>query len=130
MIQTPICVDDFGNLVYSCCFTGVKVTPDQAISIGATLPGVKAQYFMANTDEAREARKKSAILFHESERNCNTCSSLERVKHEKTPSGFLYGRCPTVDSSHPYSARQRGDIILFHPDDPMHMPCYTSRWLK
>jgi hypothetical protein len=29
---------------------------------------------------------------------------------------------------HPYRHLMNGDVMAFHPDDPMHMPCYESRY--
>ena len=78
---------------------------------------MKAEYLIANTQEANAMHKQQLIAFHESEANCNTCANLERVRHEKQASGFLMGVCKAT-----------GRSIEFHPDDPMHLECYVSRW--
>lgn len=127
----PKCISDFGDVVYQCWHTGVLVGPDDVQFVGAIVPGVRSLHPMAKTEKARAARKQSGIWFHESERNCNTCKYLERVPHEKSKAGFLYGRCTSEVSQQecsPYASRQEGDVMIFHPDDPMHMPCYESRW--
>lgn len=68
--------------------------------------------------------------FDESEANCNTCTHLRRVAAPKCKAGFLTGFC-----DHPFRVAQRTPQILphpdtmrFHPNDPMHMPCYVPRW--
>jgi hypothetical protein len=125
----PICVDDFGSEVYRCRYTDQLVWADIAFVVGATMPGVKARYVI--TPDARQAHRNSGIAFHDSEANCNTCRHLVRVRHAKCRSGFLRGRCahpsPQLDAS-PYFNRMEGDVMVFHPDDPMHMPCYESRF--
>jgi hypothetical protein len=73
------------------------------------------------------------VSFHESEANCNTCSHLDRVKRPKNAAGFLYGRCksqaPQIEAS-PYASRAVDGVMMFHPDDFMGMPCYSSRWVN
>lgn len=64
-----------------------------------------------------------AKMFHESERNCNTCKHLQRVSHPKCPAGFLQGHC----LHHPYGTEF---VMKFHPKDPMHMRCYEPRLPK
>ena len=71
-----------------CRFTGVPV--QKGIVIGSNVPGVRATYLMANTPEAKAAKRKD---------------------------GFLLGIC-----------MGDGQNLQFHPHDPMHMPCYVSRW--
>ncbi len=131
-MQEPICTDDFGTSVFQCRYTSTLVWADSCVVVGATMPGVKARYVMAPTVRAAQAHRASGIAFHESEANCNTCRWLERVKHEKN-AGFLYGRCagpaPRFESS-PYFNRMQGDVMVFHPDDPMGMPCYESRFSR
>lgn len=124
-----LCVDDFGCEVYECRYTKAPVWADIGVVIGPFAPGVKAKYIMH--PDAKEAHRQSGINFHESEANCNTCTHLVRVQREKNRAGFLYGRCANPSgqpSKSPYANRQDGDVMVFHPDDPMHMPCYVSRW--
>lgn len=116
---------------YVCHFTGVEVNADEVVFVGATIPGVDAKYPMANTAEARAARKESAIAFHDSEANCNTCKFLQRTAHDKHWLAFLEGRCTNPNAEfehHPYVHLFSDGVMKFHPDDPMHMPCYVSRW--
>lgn len=128
-----VCIDDFGNEVFECRYTGALIVAPDGVVIGATMPGVKARYVMADTAEAKQRHKEQGIAFHESEANCNTCRHLQRVLQPKNKGGFLYGRCGNShgkpDAS-PYADRSADGVIVFHPDDPMHMPCYASRWAK
>lgn len=112
-----------------CRYTGVSVPLSAAKIIGPVVPGVRARYYMADTDVAQAAHRAAGISFHESEANCNTCHHIEREKRDKRPDGFHFGRClsahgrPDVGDSY-----YDGDTMKFHPDDPMHKPCYESRW--
>lgn len=123
-------VDDFGDEVHRCRYTHVLVWPDQAGFVGALVPGVRAKYVVSKSAEATALHKASGISFQEAEANCNTCRWLKRVKHPKR-GGFLYGTCESPESrsdASPYHDRTEQGVLMFHPDDPMHMPCYTSRW--
>ena len=115
-MQAAVCVDDFGTALYACRFTGRLVGGDAAQTCGAIVPGVRAVYVMADTDAARAAKKASEQAFHESEANCNTCQHLERVPHDKSKAGLLYGRC-----------NRHGVSLDFHPADPMNMQCHNLR---
>lgn len=121
-----ICQDDFGNAVYLDHYTKRPVV--DAIWVGATIPGVNAKYPIA--PESKTLHKQQQIWFHEADRNCNTCKHLQRIKHPKNIAGFLYGRCTSDSPMHecsPYKLERDGSM-KFHPDDPMHMECYVSRW--
>jgi hypothetical protein len=86
---------------------------------------------MADTPEARAAKKRSEIDFHACEANCNTCSHLQRVVRPKNRAFLLYGQCTNPNTQKhlsPYASRFEGDVMVFHPDDHMGMPCYVSRW--
>lgn len=124
----PICVDDFGDLVYRCHWTGLLVFGRDVIWTGAIIPGVKVRHAAApGFESSRMAARES---FDAAEKNCNTCSHLIRVKHAKCKFGFLYGRCASQSkqwSAHPYKDRFQGDIMIFHPNDWMGMPCYEPR---
>ena len=129
MIDSPIvCVDDYGTALYRCRFTTALVGGANAKLCGAVMPGVKARYVMGNSDEAVNAKRLSDQTFHESEANCNTCGHLKREGHEKIKGGFLLGRCDNpMKVPTPYAERSPG-LMVFHPDDPMNMSCYVSRW--
>jgi hypothetical protein len=99
-----------------CRFTGIDVTEETVKYVGATVPGVKARYMMANTPEAHEAKKLADKAFHGSEANCNTCGNLERKPHDKRKDGCLMGLCKKTEKQ-----------LIFHPDDPMHMECWEQR---
>lgn len=122
--QNPICVDDFGNEVHKCGWTGRLVSIADAVISGGFYPGVKSS-FLAVKDH-HEAKRYSKACFDESEGNCNACKHLIRVKHEKNRAGFLHGKC-AIQSQKPQIYPMAGDVMMFHPDDPMHMPCWTSR---
>lgn len=129
--QLPVCVDDYGDLVYRCFYTGAMVSAGNSAITGAMIPGVKARYVMGSGDAAKLARKASSVAFHELDANCNTCKHLQRVAHEKSRAGFVLGMCGNKladRSSHPYRDRERDGVMMIHPDDSMRMPCYESRW--
>lgn len=129
-MQLPICVDDFGISVYLCRYTNAFVWADAAVVVGSMIAGANVRYVMAATDEAKTAHRVSSIFFHESEENCNTCMHLERVKHEKNSAGLLFGKCKKIPATTSHQYPLKNGVMMFHPDDPMHMPCYTSRWAK
>ncbi len=116
MIQQPICTDDYGTSVYACRYSKLATWADEAVKIGALIPGVKAAFYMH--PESRNLHKKSVAAFHESEANCNTCRDLRRIPHAKSPHGFLQGVCARGKLPGVYS---------FNPDDPMHMDCWRAR---
>ncbi len=98
-----------------CHFTGLET--EDPIYVGPFIAGLDVRYVMANTEEAKAARKYSRRCFDEDEANCNTCKFLQRTKHDKRVDGRLLGIC-----------QLSGQPIKFHPDDPMHMDCYVPRW--
>ena len=119
--------DDFGNEWIVGHWTDELVCAVDAVPSGALLPGVKAVYWDRHGYD--EARKRSYRAFADSERNCNTCQHLIRVRHPKHWSGFLKGICAHAQhlQAHPYAHLMKIEMT-FHPDDPMHMPCYESRF--
>ena len=124
--MTPICIDDFGNEVYRCHWTDLPVSVAEMVITGGFMPGVKARYF--SHPDHKEAKKRSYEAFADlSERNCNTCKNLIREKTTKDAAGFLYGKC-AINSDHPKIYGMIGNVMKFHPDDPMHMKCYESRF--
>ena len=130
-MQAAICVDDYGVAVYRCHYTFDLVWADVAAFVGATLPGVRARYVVSPGNIPLAAHKAQGIRFHESEANCNTCFHLGRVAHAKTPSKFMHGKCRAQHPHHesnPYFGRMDGEVMIFHPEDWMGMPCYQSRW--
>jgi hypothetical protein len=127
-IPDTVFTDDYGVALYKCRYTGELVGGENAKIIGATVPGVKSKYVMSKSEAAKLAKIESDNDFHESEANCNTCRNLCRVPHNKIPGGFLTGKCINPKSEMtPYKASNT-DLIMFHPNDPMHMPCYIPRW--
>ncbi len=126
--QNPICTDDFGNLVYSCHWTGVPVSIVDSVIGGGFYPGVKST-FICSPDH-KHAKKESHRLFNEMDMNCNNCKHLDRVKREKNSAGFLFGKCLSDDrflTDSPYAYAEENDVMMFHPDDWMGMLCYEQR---
>ncbi len=124
-------IDDFGDEVNRCRYTEKFLWPDDAKIIGATVPGVKARYAISARPEVLATHKAQGVAFHESEANCNTCRALVRIPLPKALDGLHVGCCSSQNGrpqDGPYANRTMGDITVFHPDDPMHMPCYESRW--
>lgn len=122
-------VDNCGPETYTCRYTGKPVSAQDVTMVGALIPGVQTQY--AVSPEGMAQHRQSVVWFHEAEANCNTCKDLERVSHNKGKGGFLYGRCNSAVQdleSHPYSTQFVDGVMIFHPHDPMHMPCYSSRF--
>lgn len=127
-----LCVDNFGDGIYLCHHTNNIVHADDAVIVGAIVPSVNAKYVVLR-GIGELAHKQSAQWFHESEANCNTCKHLVRVVHKKSKDGFLYGKCNSKTQDielHQYRGEWVGDIMKFHPHDPMHMSCYDSRFYK
>lgn len=125
----PVCVDDYGVEVYRGHYSGVLVWADRAVFFGAVIPQCNSRY-LDDPVLGKEGRRTSFKAFCDSEGNCNTCRHLERTPHAKRRDGFLEGRCrnPVQIERHPYRSRFVGDVMIFHPDDWMGMPCYESRW--
>ena len=129
-MQEPITIA-FGAALYACPYTGARIIKDFAVKVGPIMPNLPAgagQKMIANTDAAKGAHKQSIRWFHESEANCNTCFYLERVPHVKRfGDSFLYGKCKNQNHAKPpYPVRD--GVMMFPPDDPMHMICYEPRW--
>jgi hypothetical protein len=116
ILNDPVCVDDFGNIVFICQYTRSFVATDLAIFIGPCMPNVTGTYACA--PDAMPAYKRSRTAFNEAEANCNTCRHLRRVPHEKNKAGHLFGECIRGMSD---------QVMQFHPDDPMGMSCWESR---
>lgn len=114
-MSKSICIDDFGNEVHKCHWTGQLVSIADAVITGGFMPGVKSK-FIAIKDH-RAAMKQSHRDFNDMDANCNTCKNLSRVNAEKSKHGFLYGTCNIKTK----------EIMTFHPDDYMGMPCYEQR---
>lgn len=126
-LELPVCVDDYGEEVWRCHWTSQLVWARDVVWTGSIMPGVHAKYPAG--PGYKEIMRLSAIEFNRWDANCNTCAHLERVKHDKKPDGFLYGRCCNPEyqwEKNPYHKFGDG-VIAFHPDDWMGMPCYQSR---
>ena len=126
--QKPALVDDYGTSFFRCFVTGVLVSAVDAVPVGARIPGLKARNFIAPGEVARTAWLSEGRSFHESEANCNTCAHLERVPSRERD-GFLLGMCSCGKGRTDLIPYSKPDFrtIKFHPEDPMHMPCYLAR---
>jgi len=113
ILNTPLCVDDFGTLVFQCQYTDAPVWVDTAIFLGPCVPQVHGTYVCSPT--AHKAFRESKQIFDECEANCNTCKRLVRSKHAPRKDQQLVGSC------------HKRVEFLFHPEDYMGMDCYESR---
>ena len=123
ILNAPLCVDDFGNMVFKCQYTGSMVSIDVGIYIGACLPSVSGTYVCAQNAMADYKLHRAA--FNEMDANCNTCKSLNRIPHPKKSGGFLYGECAKGITEHQYPMVD--GVFMFHPNDPMDMACWEPR---
>lgn len=121
--QKPICVDNFGNEIYICHWTGKTVSVIDAVITGGFIPGHNTQFL--SIKDNRKTMRNSRKLFDELEANCNTCKNLTRIKSDDKH-GFLYGVCENEISQHELYTSQN-TIMTFHPNDPMHKVCWKSR---
>jgi hypothetical protein len=115
------CTDDYGDVWYSCIYTGILTHCDNCTKSGSLIPGVKVNYFISKSPESLVLHKQNQVSFHESEASCNTCTNLNRLPHPKNKFGFVEGSCLV--------GRIKGKMQI-HPEDPMHIPCYVSRFKK
>lgn len=123
-MQKVICIDDFGNEVYKCHWTGILVSTADSVITGGFIPGVKGAY-VAVKDHI-DAMRESRSAYDEMESNCNTCKNLERVK-SNLRGGFLNGKCLSSPSFENMQYPTINGVMMFHPHDPMHMPCWEPR---
>jgi hypothetical protein len=114
----PELVDDYGLAWYLCAYSG-ELTPD-ARMVGPILhgAGLQSRRMVSKSAKSEAAYKQATRDFHEFERSCNTCQHLCRVRHDKDPHGTLKGTCAKQGS---------GEVMTFHPHDPMFMPCHEMR---
>lgn len=116
-----------GRQQYVKCLYGRNlIKKEDSIKIGGFISG--PFHFYMHKDKVEE-RKLSRKLFDQYEANCNTCIHLQRIKHAKNSSGFLYGTCKSTPTSSQYYTIKIDDsgVIRFHPEDPMFLPCYSPR---
>ncbi len=123
ILNAPACIDDFGNMVFRCQYTSKFVATNTAIFMGPIMPNVSGTYVCS--PDCVEEYKLSKSNFNAIDTNCNFCVNLERVKHAKNAAGFLYGSCKKDVTMHQYPVD--GKVIMFHPEDPMHMKCWEPR---
>lgn len=117
-------IDEHGNDVFKCHWTGKEVGAPDAVITGGFYPGIKSKFIACKDHTA--AKKQSHHLFNQMDANCNTCKHLDRIKHSKDSAGFLYGACK-IDSQDQKHYQVRNGVMMFHPDDHMGMECYESR---
>lgn len=115
ILSKYLCVDDFGNEVFLCHWTRNPVFADDYIVLGPFNQAISGTYVCHPS--ALNVYAQSRIAWDESERNCNVCLHLVRIRSvDKYKTGLLSGACNV-----------RPEPFLFHPGDPMHMPCWTHR---
>lgn len=125
----PLCVDDFGELVYRCRHTDAPTWASRSYIVGSLIPGVGAKYMAALGTE--HIQRQQAADFHEAEGNCNMCRHLRRLPKPKTADGILHGLCDRPGEPERRRAMQSmlpmDHTMRFHPHDPLHMPCWQAR---
>ena len=115
ILSPVICIDDFGDEVYRCHITKRTTSVSESRLVGSFNVAVAGAYVCANDSKAEE--RLSRANWDECEANCNTCQSLKRLPKTSQTDGFMNGECLAQD----------GKPIRFHPDDPMHMQCWSAR---
>lgn len=123
ILNSPICVDDWGNMVFICQYTKQFVSTDNAIFMGPVMPNVVGTYVCVK--DVGPAYRQSKNELNAYDANCNSCTHLQRIKHDKNTGGFLYGKCAKGHNPGLYQSKE--SVIMFHPDDPMLMTCWESR---
>lgn len=111
-----------------CFYRKVDIPIEDAIKFGGFVDCGPDYVRYYHKDEI-ETHKQNRKAFDHSERNCNTCIHLQRIKHEKSPYGFLQGKCSSTPINHPYESwfsNYDGNLV-FHPNDPLHLECYVPR---
>jgi hypothetical protein len=128
VLNIPVAIDDYGNSVFLCHYTGVPVSIGDHIYIGPCIPQLSGTYVCAQ--DAHAWFRDDKYAFDESEANCNTCVNFGRLPHPKSPSGFLRGQCSYAPAQHPLLYVRTNADFWIHPDDRMGMSCYTPRTKK
>lgn len=108
-----------------CQYTGKEVAEGEGIWLGSIVPQSPTRYYCHPS--AKEEYDKQKFEFDRFEANCNTCSRLERIPHDRNDfviSGLMNGKCDKFTETHPYN---RGDYFKFAPSDFMGMKCYEPR---
>jgi hypothetical protein len=132
----PICVDDFGNLVFRCHYTGHLVTTAEAIFFGSVIPQSINTYVCSPT--ATEAFKDAKRAFDEIDANCNACKNFNRLPFNRDNNGLMKGWCSKIlrfqnpQGVYNLNKGQNGTYWSYwvHPDDSMNMPCWEARSKK
>jgi hypothetical protein len=123
ILSDVVCVDDFGDMVFVCQYTGVFVAAGEAIFIGPVMPNVNGTYVCAT--DAMPVFRAQKTSFNELDANCNMCRHLERAQRPKNIGGFLFGRCAKGIDPKLYSTVD--GLNQFHPEDYMGMTCWEAR---
>lgn len=114
ILNRPLCVDDYGSLVFKCQYTGVFVNSEDFIFLGPCVPQVHGTYVCA--PGAAPAFRSSKKAFDESEANCNACKNFQRTAHPKRIDGLMLGVCGLTK-----------EPLKVHPDDWMGLSCWEAR---
>lgn len=131
ILNKPVCVDDFGGLVFLCQYTKKYFSVFERHEYhGPVMPNVTGTFICK--EGALIAFKQAKYCFDvDMDKNCNTCANLKRLPFENRGKQNLQpGTCDSFDKKHPYF---RGNHFAFSPDDPMYHyteKCYTPRPFK
>ena len=120
IISEYLCVDDYGNEVFRCQFTGLTVHADDFIALGPFIDCGAVTYVCHPT--AMSAYKAARREFDEFEANCNTCKNLIRLPHESR-AGSIRGTCQKLKRKNNFVSIE----FFVHPGDPMFMQCWEAR---
>lgn len=128
--NSPVCVDDFGNLIFICQYTKKPVNVVDSISLGGVIPQLVCTYVCA--PDAIEAFKDAKRDFDSWDQNCNACIHFVRLPHDKETTSFVRGKCSekVIPKKMVYRVRDscfRLDEFWVHPDDSMNMKCWEQR---
>jgi hypothetical protein len=123
--NVSVCTDEFGTLWFRCQYTKKLVACDVAIMLGAVMPQVTCTFVCA--PDALEAFRASKREFDALDANCNSCENFVRVKHDKSPYGFLRGTCGIGVLPDHMVYDIEDNVFWIHPDDHMGMPCWKAR---
>ena len=109
-----------------CHYSAGLIVRKDSIVLGPVIPQAPMPYVCHPL--ANDARKRSIVLFNETEQNCNTCKYLQRVPFDRrsfSVSGLMPGICLHSNPEPLYPVD--GNKIMFAPDDCMLQECYSSR---
>ncbi len=84
-IESYLCIDDYGDAVYRCAYSGSLTWPDDVIFMGSFMACVIVSD-VCHKVHYKEPYKQSRRLYDEMEANCNVCKHLKRLPFERVTS--------------------------------------------